>query len=71
VSAYDTLEQARITANVFPRLGRYIAELRVPHDGPIRFERWPDSDEGHFTLWGAPDDFLPLVVNVVPVEAVH
>ena len=71
VSAYDSLEQARATARLFPRLGSYVAELHVPGHGRIRFERWPDSMDGHFTLWGEPADFLPLVANVVPVDAVH
>jgi len=39
VSAYDTIEQARITARTFPRLGTYIATLHVPVNGAIRFER--------------------------------
>lgn len=71
ISAYSTIEQARITARLFPRLGRYIATLRVPEPGTIRFEQTRDPTEGHFTLWGEPADLLARVVNVVPVETVH
>ena len=71
LSAYSTVEQARIAARLFPRLGRYIAALRVPEHGSVRFEQTRDPAEGHFTLWGEPDQLLALVVNVVPVETVH
>ena len=71
LSAYSTVEQARITARLFPRLGRYIAILRVPERGVVRFEQTRDPAEGHFTLWGEPAGLLGLVINVVPVEALH
>ena len=71
LSAYSTVEQAQITARLFPRLGRYIAVLRVPEHGAVRFEQTRDPAEGHFTLWSEPADLLAVVINVVPVEAVH
>jgi len=65
ISAYETMEQARAKAERSPWLGAHIAELRVPADGPIRYERTTRS-AGHYTLWGEPGDLLACVVSVVP-----
>ncbi len=65
LSLFDTEAQARRMARRFPRLGVYIAALRVPADGPIVVEQ--TFGPGHYTLWGDPQDFLPRVVAVVPV----
>ena len=66
ISAYETEEQARAKARELPRLGRYIAAVLVPEDGPIRHERTLDS-EGHWTLWGEPAELLRRVTSVVRV----
>lgn len=65
VSAYRTQALARRKALDYPQLGRYIAEMSVAADGPIRWER--TGGRGHFTLWGTPDDLLATVVTVVEV----
>ena len=46
-------------------MGRYIARLEIPEDGPIRFER--TRGRGHFTLWGDPELMLTYAVSVVEV----
>ena len=71
LSAYSTVEQARATAQLFPRLGRYIATVRVPEPGTVQFEQTRDPAEGHFTLWGEPAEMLALVMSAAPVETVH
>ena len=64
LSAYSTLAQARRKRRTSPILGRYIAVLRVPIDGPVTFER--TFGEGHFTVRGNPEMLLRMVVSVVP-----
>jgi hypothetical protein len=66
VSSYNTAEQARRSARRRPMLGRYIAELRLPEDRPLRLERTLKSS-GHHTLWAEPSELLALVVRVEPV----
>lgn len=65
VSVFRTEDLARRKALRFPGLGRYIAELRVSRDGPIRWER--TGGRGHFTLWAEPDRLLAAVVAVAEV----
>ena len=66
ISVYSTLNQARRKQRVSPVLGSYIAILRVPTDGMIRFARTLGGD-GHHTLWGEPAHLRSLVVAVMPV----
>ena len=70
VSACATLHQARNRARL-PSLRdhAYIAELHIPDEAPITFER-TGRVPGHHTLWGSPDDMLRCVVSVVRVDAV-
>ena len=70
ISVYDTLRQARMTARLFPRLGRYIAILRIPEDGSIRFERTQDPALGHFTLWGDANRISACVDGMAGLDAV-
>ena len=65
ISVQSTLSQAQRKRRISPALGQYVAVLRVPTDGSVRFER--TRGEGHFTLRGEPDDLLAMVVSVVAV----
>lgn len=63
LSAYETLHQAQRTARMFPLLGQFIAEIAIPDDGRITYERTTTSD-GHYTVWGEPNDLLKRVTSV-------
>jgi hypothetical protein len=63
LSVFSTLNQARRKARVSPMLGAYVAVLRVPTDGSVRFMRTLGGD-GHHTLWGEPVDLMALEVSV-------
>lgn len=64
ISTHDSPQQSRQMAGLFPLLGSYIAELRIPAGAPVRCERTLTS-EGHYTLWGEPLVLLACVVSVV------
>src|SRR6476646_10796272 len=70
ISVFSTLNQARRKQRLSPILGAFIARIRVPTDGSVRFERTLGGD-GHHTIWGEPAYLLSLVVSVEPVQAVH
>ena len=65
LSMYDSEVAARATARRFPFLGAHIATVRIPAGAPVRVEQ--TLGEGHYTVWGAPDVLLTMVVAVVPV----
>jgi hypothetical protein len=65
LSVQNTLTQARRKSRVSPMLGRFVATIRVPLDGTIRFERTL-STPGHYTIWGDPAVLSELVVSVEP-----
>lgn len=65
VSVYGTAHQARKKARQYPTLGRYIAELRVLDDAPVRAERTGSAN--HHTLWATPETLLACVVATTPV----
>ena len=68
ISVYATETQARKKAKA-SRLGDDTAELTVPVDGPISFQRTGGSRaRGHHTLWGEPTEIMARIVRVVPVE---
>ena len=69
ISVYRTATQERNKARDHPFLGRFIAELSIPDDAPIRVEK--TYGRGHHTVWGAADILLTLVVSVTPVEMVE
>ncbi len=71
LSMYDSYEQARHTARTFPRLGRFIAMVRLSMGGTVRYEQTGASERGHFTVWGDPAELLSLVVSVAAVEPLH
>jgi hypothetical protein len=69
ISVYATAAQAHRKARASPVLGRYVAVLEIPENGPIRWERTTAS-QGHHTLWGDPATLLRCVVAVVPSTGV-
>ena len=66
VSVYDTMEAALAIVVQFPRIGRFIAELSLAENGPVRFEQ-TSVNPRHYDLWGDASDMLVAVVRVVPV----
>lgn len=70
LSVHETEAQSRRQVREFPRLGAFVAELRIPDQrvGPIRWQRTFSRNPGHYTLWGDSDELLGYVVNIVPVE---
>jgi hypothetical protein len=70
LSVYSTLNQARRKQRISPMLGSYIAALRVPTDGSIRFMRTLGGD-GHHTIWGPATALRRLEVSVEPAEQVN
>jgi hypothetical protein len=63
---FDTLEQARAIAQRNRKQGNSIAEMTIPVNGPIAYERW-GKNPGHHILWGDPDECLARVTNIFPV----
>ncbi|MEK7285340.1 MAG: hypothetical protein AAB114_05695, partial [Chloroflexota bacterium] len=63
VSILDTVERAREQCRLFPRLGKYAAEILIPPDARVEQSSW----EGHYTVWADADDLLGWVVRVVPL----
>lgn len=70
LSVFSTSWAAIALARDNPRLGDWIAELRVPLDGSIRMEL-DNGAHGHCTIWGDPRLLLACVVTVRPIERVH
>jgi len=70
ISVYRSRSAAETHALESPRLGAFIAELRIPLDGSIRFEL-DNGPNGHCTIWGAPKLLLTFVTNVWRAERVH
>lgn len=68
LSALTTFEAALTNARIFPRLGSFIAELRIAEGGPITWEPHPGPDQEHVTLWGTVEAFQKAVVDVVQIR---
>ena len=68
LSAFTTFDAALANARIFPRLGDFIAELRIAEDGPITWEPHPGPDQEHVTLWGPVESFMNAVVGVVRIR---
>jgi hypothetical protein len=60
VSVFESRQAAIETARRFPRIGNYVAELRIKPDSEIRYLRW--GARGHLTLWG---DAVKLALTAV------
>jgi hypothetical protein len=65
LSVFSTLSQARRKQRTSPGIGRFIATLRIPTDGSVRFERTL-RDAGHHTIWADAALLLKWVVFVEP-----
>lgn len=66
LSVYREREQAVTRARRTPGLGQYVAELHVPMDGRIQLEL-DNGENGHCTIWGAPEALLALILSVWPL----
>ena len=66
VSAYASVERARVVAQRRPHLGRFLARVETEPGALIRIERTGNAPE-HYTLWASP---ALLLARVSAVEAV-
>lgn len=67
VSTFEILAQARRIAVSNPGQGEFIAEVAIPADGRITYER-TGKNAGHYTVWGDADEIVRCVISVVPVR---
>ena len=67
ISTFNTAQQAWRKAQAYPVLGRYLAAIILPDDGPVRIERTLGS-RGHYTVWADPAYLLAQVASVEPAE---
>lgn len=65
VSVLESREQAVAYQRLFPRLGSFIAELRIPEDATI--QRGPADENGHFNLRAPGDVIFQYVTHVTSV----
>jgi hypothetical protein len=68
ISMFTPLEIARTRALRYRRIGSFLAEVVRPDDSPSIWIERTFASEGHYTVWGNPDELLALVAGVVPVE---
>jgi hypothetical protein len=66
ISAFESREAAVATARRYPRIGSYVAELRITPDAGARYLRW--GARGHLTLWGDAIKLSETAVDTIPVE---
>ncbi len=65
LSMYLTQEMAMETARRYPKIGRFIARLRL---GPgYGFNLAPTHQPGHLTVWGRPLQLKEAVADIVPI----
>ncbi|HZO26574.1 MAG TPA: hypothetical protein VFH48_11370 [Chloroflexota bacterium] len=64
ISVFSTLSQARRKRRKSPALGQYVAVLRVPTDGSVRFQR-TFREDGHYTIWADEVLLRSFVVSVI------
>lgn len=67
ISTFETRDQARRLAIANPGQGTFIAEVAIPADGRITYER-TGKNAGHYTVWGDADEIAHCVISVVPVH---
>jgi hypothetical protein len=80
-SAYDSFDRANATAVAYPHQGNFIAELVIPDTAIMTFDGETFAlpapggitiartfSPGHWTVWGEPELFTPLVRRVMPVR---
>ena len=70
VSVFDTRRAAELTAQRFPQLGSYVAEVRVPDVSPtvLRVVVLRTRGPGHYLLLGCAEMLLRLIVEVQPAR---
>jgi hypothetical protein len=68
ISMYDRVEIAAETARKFRRLGEHIALVSLVPDRGINLAR--TGHPHHLTVWGRPEQLLPLVQTVYPVDEI-
>ena len=66
VSVSDDAPKLRAQVAANPRLGAFVAVLRISDGGPVRWEKTTRRRD-HYTLWGAASDILSCVERVEPV----
>ena len=57
---------AKKKARLSPALGQFVAEVTIPDNSDIRFER--TFGFGHYTVWGNPEDLASFVTVITPVD---
>ena len=66
LSVYRNEDQTRQLATASPRLGNFIAELRIPADADITLQ-FDSGRHGHCTVWGDSTQLLGFVHDVIPI----
>lgn len=69
LSMYETVQQAERSASRNPRLGAFVAAVKLPDDGRFHVLRTTAS-EGHHTVWGIPGELLQCVIHIQPISRV-
>ena len=64
ISMFSTIEQAETTQNRYPKLGSYVATVRIPDDGPFVLRQ--TLKVGHYTVVGCPILLREAVLHVAP-----
>jgi len=67
LSAFDDLAIAASVARRF-RLGEFLASIDIDPNGPIHWAK--TRGDGHYTLWGKPEEVFARVVTIVAVSSV-
>jgi hypothetical protein len=65
ISAFLTFEAAAETAQKFPRLGRFVASVRLVSGEGVTVAEW--GARGHLTVFGDAVTLSQAVVDIVPV----
>jgi hypothetical protein len=66
LSVYLALDRARDTARAFPRIGEYVALVRLTPESGAAFAL--TAEPGHLTVWGRALELVAAVADIVPVE---
>jgi len=67
VSVYDNESDAVNLIRQFPRIGQWIAEVRIDAQLAIRIEKTGSKQDSHHTIWADGGTLLSCVVAVRPV----
>ena len=65
LSMFGSVELAYARARRFPRLGQYVATVRILDEESVVSRQ--TLGEGHYTVWGEPKALLGAVIKVEPV----